>query len=358
MNEYTIDLQGGRALELGIEQRGRRGFLASLSAGVAGLVAGATPLFAKDKDRKTRPAPRPDSARCPITYTYKTVGNLDIKADVFRPEDNSLRPVLMWIHGGALIRGYRMDVNPRIKTEFLNAGYAIVSIDYRLAPETKLPQIIEDLRDAYTWLHDKGPRLFRVDTSRIAVAGDSAGGYLTLMTGFCVKPRPAALVALWGYGDITGDWYTKPSAFYRSHYPPIPKDDAWKTVSGPALTNREFSDKGSRRFYLYCRQQGLWTTNVSGFDPSTQDRLLTPYCPARNVTKEYPPTLLVHGTDDTDVPHGQSVQMDKELTRARIEHQFISVPHAGHDIPDGDPKLVAAAYADALRFVERHIKAV
>ena len=129
-------------------------------------------------------------------------------------------------------------------------------------------------------------------------------------------------------------------------------------MSGPALTNREFSDKGSRRFYLYCRQQGLWTTNVSGFDPSTQDRLLTPFCPARNVTKEYPPTLLVHGTDDTDVPHGQSVQMDKELTRAGVEHQFISVPHAGHDIPDGDPKLVAAAYADALHFVERHIKAV
>jgi acetyl esterase/lipase len=96
-----------------------------------------------------------------------TVGDLEIKADVFRPDDNRPRPVLLWIHGGALIRGYRSDVNAQIKAEFLNAGYAIVSIDYRLAPETKLPQILEDLRDAYTWLHDKGPQLFHVDTSRI-----------------------------------------------------------------------------------------------------------------------------------------------------------------------------------------------
>jgi acetyl esterase/lipase len=342
-------------MEIGPSRLGRRGFLASLSSGVAGLAARATRLVANDKEPITQPSARAGSARRPATYIYKTVGKLEIKADVFRPDDASRRPVLLWIHGGALIRGYRMDINPKIKTAFLNAGYAIVSIDYRLAPETKLPQIIDDLRDAYTWLHDQGPRLFNVDTHRIAVAGDSAGGYLTLMTGCCVKPRPAVVVSLWGYGDITGDWYTKPSPFYRSKYPLIANDDAWKSVSGPPLINRSFSDKGSRRFYLYCRQQGLWTTNVSGFDPKTEDQLLKPYCPARNVTKEYPPTILIHGTDDTDVPHDQSVQMDKELTRARVAHQFISVPNAGHDLSDGDPKRVAAAYAAALQFVERQI---
>ena len=91
--------------------------------------------------------------------------------------------MLLWIHGGALIRGYRRDVNAQIKAEFLNAGYAFVSIDYRLAPETKLPQILEDLRDAYTWLHDKGPQLFHVDTSRIAVVGDSAAATTILLPG-------------------------------------------------------------------------------------------------------------------------------------------------------------------------------
>ena len=180
--------------------------------------------------------------------------------------------------------------------------------------ETKLPQIIEDLRDAAHWLVAEGPGLFDVDTSRLAIAGDSAGGYLTLMSGFCVQPRPTVLVALWGYGDITADWYTRPSKFYRRNYPLVSKEDAWRGVGSAPLTSRAFEDRGSRSFYLYCRQQGLWTNNVTGFDPATQDAALTPYCPAQNVTKEYPPTLMVHGTDDTDVPYEQSVQMDRELT--------------------------------------------
>ncbi len=48
--------------------------------------------------------------------------------------------------------------------------------------------------------------------------------------------------------------------------------------------------------------------------------------------------------------------MDKGLTRAGVAHQFISVPHASHDLPGGDPQQVAATYASALQFVERQIK--
>ena len=75
-------------------------------------------------------------------------------------------------------------------------GFVIVSIDYRLAPETKLPAIIEDVQDAWRWLRQEGPKRFGIDPERMAAAGGSAGGYLTLMTGFCLKPRPRALVSL------------------------------------------------------------------------------------------------------------------------------------------------------------------
>jgi acetyl esterase/lipase len=334
-------------------QIGRREFLASAGLGLASLAVAPSGIFAADKTDAKEPSRR--NSVHPKTFTYKTVGNLEIKADVYRADDNVRRPVLFWIHGGALITGNRGGITRQIKRTFLDAGYAIVSIDYRLAPETKLPEIIEDLRDAYTWLHDKGPELFNVDTRRIAVAGGSAGGYLTLMTGFCVSPRPAALVSLWGYGNIAGDWYIKPSEFYRRQ-PLVTKEDAMKGVGGPPTTNGDTGGRARGRFYLYCRQQGLWTTLVSGIDPKTQDQSLTPYCPVRNVTKDYSPTLLIHGTDDTDVPHGQSVEMDQELTKQGVEHQFISVPHAGHGLPGGDPKDVAAAYAAALAFVERHVK--
>ena len=88
----------------------------------------------------------------------------------------------------------------------VNAGYCVASIDYRLAPETKLPQIIEDLEDAFRWLRMNGREKLRVDPSKIAVLGACAGGYLTL-TGV---PRPAAahgaglFLGLWRSGGAVG----------------------------------------------------------------------------------------------------------------------------------------------------------
>ena len=97
------------------------------------------------------------------TFTYKTVDDLPIKLDVHRADDEVRRPVVVWIHGGALIVGHRAGINQRVKNSLLDAGYAIVSIDYRLAPETKLPAIIADLEDAFAWLRQRGPKLFNVD---------------------------------------------------------------------------------------------------------------------------------------------------------------------------------------------------
>jgi len=122
------------------------------------------------------------------TFTYKKVGDLEIKADVHRIDDNVKRPVVVWIHGGALIVGNRVGIDKRVKARMLDAGYAIVSIDYRLAPETQLPAIIKDLVDAFRWVREQGPKLFHADATKIAVMGGSAGGYLSLMSGFRICP--------------------------------------------------------------------------------------------------------------------------------------------------------------------------
>src|SRR5438093_13524843 len=134
-----------------------------------------------------------------MSYTYKNVGDLKIQAEVYRPDDTQVRPVAVWIHGGALIMGNRASVPKNLLDLCRAEGYALVSLDYRLAPEVKLPAIIEDVQDAFRWLHEQGPKLLHIDPKRLVVAGGSAGGYLTLMTGICVKPRPVALVAYWGY---------------------------------------------------------------------------------------------------------------------------------------------------------------
>src|SRR5262245_63076123 len=131
------------------------------------------------------------------THAYKTVGDLKIQADVYRTDDTKLRPVVVWIHGGALIMGNRKSVPKNLLDLCRDDGYALVSIDYRLAPEVKLPEIIADVEDAFRWLRGTGAKEYHLDPDRVVVTGGSAGGYLTLMTGTAVKPRTQALVAYW-----------------------------------------------------------------------------------------------------------------------------------------------------------------
>lgn len=287
------------------------------------------------------------------TYTYKTVGSCMIQADVFRVDDDRIRPVIMWIHGGALINGSRNNLGEHERQIYVNEGYVVVSIDYRLAPETKLPYIIEDLQDAYRWVCEQGPELFRIDPERIAVAGSSAGGYLTLMTGFCVKPRPRALVSFYGYGDIAGKWYAEPDDFYNRS-PRITPEEAYSPTSigtqEISMAEKEhFSTRGV--FYPYCRQNGLWPMEVAGRDPKTDPRFFDAYCPIRNVTPVYPPTLLLHGDADTDVPFEQSAMMAEELARVGVEHELVRYPGAGHGLGEGYRDSIARAAA----FLKKHI---
>jgi acetyl esterase/lipase len=292
------------------------------------------------------------------THTYKTAGGVKIQADVYRPSDTKLRPVVVWIHGGALIMGNRLGIPIDLLDLCRAEGYALVSIDYRLAPEVKLPEIIADVEDAFRWLREQRAALLHIDPDRLAVAGGSAGGYLTLMAGLRVKPRPRALVAYWGYGDVDGEWYTKPSEHYRKQ-PLVSEADARKAVGGPVITGGEAGvDMRSRgRYYLYLRQNGLWTREVTGFDPATERQKLDPYCPVRNVTPDYPPTILVHGTEDTDVPYELSAAMAKELERHKVPFEFVTVKGAGHGLAGGDKKLVADAHAKALAFLRTRLNA-
>jgi acetyl esterase/lipase len=122
----------------------------------------------------------PETLYSKATHIFKRVEGCDIRADVYRSGDRVVRPVVLWIHGGALIFGSRENIRTAQLQRYIDAGYAVVSIDYRLAPETKLPEILDDVTDAYAWVRTKGPGLFQLDPDRIAVVGHSAGGYLTL----------------------------------------------------------------------------------------------------------------------------------------------------------------------------------
>jgi len=318
----------------------RRGFI-KLTATTVVLYPFGHQLFARQKEVSVK------------TYTYKKVGELEIKVVVHRRDDNIIRPVVVRIHGGALINGHRDWDNDKLCLKLLEEDYAIVSVDYRLAPETKLPDIIEDIEDVFDWIHEKGPELFQIDVSKIAVTGNSAGGYLTLTSGFRVKPGPTVLVAFYGYGDLIGDWYSTPSKHHKSD---ITEQEAWEQVSGlPISDSRDRKGKGSE-FYRYCRKYGLWPKAVSGWDPHTEAKKFFPYMPVKNVTHDYPPTMLIHGSNDTDVPYEQSVMMAKELKTHNVDHELVTIPGAEHGLRDGDPELVEAAHNSAVEFINRFMK--
>jgi acetyl esterase/lipase len=291
------------------------------------------------------------------TYTYKTVGPTRIQADVYRPAVERVLPVLVWIHGGALILGSRDSV-PRDLLELCRAeGFALVSLDYRLAPEVKLPAIVEDIEDAFRWLRDQGPGLLHIDAGRMVVAGGSAGGYLTMLAGTRIKPRPRALVAYWGYGDVDGAWYTQPSEYYLDNAERVNRETAYEAVGESVLTGTDRSNSGGRgQFYRYLRQHGLWTKEVAGFDPVADRGRLDPYCPIRSLPADYPPILMIHGTADEDVPNEESAAMDRELTRRKLPHELITVPGARHGLAGGDPKLVEQAHTRAREFIRQNLR--
>lgn len=292
-------------------------------------------------------------AGAPTTHTFKTVGDCPIRADVYAPGPGTGRPVVVWIHGGALIMGNRGGMDRALREALTAAGYVVVSIDYRLAPETKLPAILDDVRDAFAWVREEGPRRFGIAPDRLAVMGGSAGGYLTLTTGYRIDPRPKALVSFWGYGDIIGPWYSRPDAFYRRQ-PLVPEAEARKAVGRGVISESRGRD-GRDRFYLYSRQNGLWPKEVVGLDPEAEPEAFEPFCPVRIVTAEYPPTMLVHGTKDSDVPHEKSVEMDRELARRGVEHELITVPGGGHGLGGTDRAVIADIHRRVLAFVGRHL---
>jgi dipeptidyl aminopeptidase/acylaminoacyl peptidase len=205
------------------------------------------------------------------------------------------------------------------------------------------------VRDAYAWIRTDGPKLFGADVNRIGVTGGSAGGYLTLLCGAKLRPAPKVIVSYYGYGDITGDWYAKPDVFYNKQ-PAVPREEAWASVGKDAVS--EPAAKNSRgRFYLFTRQQGLWPELVGG------SRNLDDYCPVKHVTKQYPPTMLLHGDADTDVPVEQSKQMAAELKRVGVEHELIIMPGAPHGFDRAmDNPTINAAFEKSLAYFNRFLR--
>ncbi len=285
------------------------------------------------------------------THIYKSIGDLRIGADVHRLQASMPRATAVWIHGGALINGGRQNLPRLLKHMLLDAGFAVVSIDYRLAPESKLAAIIKDIEDAFLWIERGGAGLFDGAPSPTVALGSSAGGYLALTAGYRTVPRPSAIASFWGYGDLIGEWYSTPSPHERHYRTVMPREQALRQVSGPPISNAADRNGNGRAFYQHCRQHGIWPEQVSGWDPRKEAGEFEPYMPLLNVDPDYPPTFLAHGTSDTDVPYEQASLMAEQFRRYGVPFELMRVDGAEHGLAGPDAGALPRAYAAAISFL-------
>jgi len=114
-------------------------------------------------------------------------------ARLYRPVDAAFGPVTLFMHGGGWVVGTLDGYDGLCRKLALDSGSAVLSIDYRLAPEHPYPAALEDCFAALTWLAANGANL-NLDVSRIAVAGDSAGANLCTALALIARDRGGPVI--------------------------------------------------------------------------------------------------------------------------------------------------------------------
>ena len=135
----------------------------------------------------------------------------DIPVRLYRPSGTAGLPLLVWFHGGGMVIGSLETADWVSRALCVAAGTAVLSVDYRLAPEHKFPAAVEDAYAAAFWAVDNAGSL-GVDAARVSVGGDSAGGTCAAVACLMAKSRggPAFLAQLLIYPGTDRD-LTRPS---------------------------------------------------------------------------------------------------------------------------------------------------
>lgn len=187
-------------------------------------------------------------------------GARDTPASIYRPAGLADEaPALLFIHGGGWVVGSRVSHDPLCRALANMTGVAVVSIDYRLAPEHRYPAAVEDCVAAARWLVDHALEV-GLDPARMAVGGDSAGATL------------AAVVARYGHDE---GW---PLAHQLLIYPvtSVARDtESYRLFASDGVLNREDMDWFWAQ-YLGDEADGtevdaspLNTGNLVGLPPAT-----------------------------------------------------------------------------------------
>jgi len=229
-------------------------------------------------------------ARRTTAMEYSRAGGESLRLEACIPPGRGPFPVAILVHGGGWSGGDRTGAVRPLLEPLTRAGIAWLSIDYRLAPKHHYPAPVEDVETAIRWVKTHARRL-RFDPQRIAVVGESAGGYLAAAAAVRLRrdTLPAAVVLFFAPVDLESDT--------------------------------------ERRGGLSASLRGLF--GRAGLDEETR-ALLREASPVRSVHAGLPPFLLVHGTADMSVPYEQSPRFQRALREAGVSCDLVTIPDGTH----------------------------
>lgn len=228
---------------------------------------------------------------------YGTANNVALKLDVWQRKDVKVQvPTLIYYHGGGWIFGDRTGATLYF-LPYLEMGWNVVNVEYRMASTSLAPAAVEDCRCALRWVIQNAKQ-YNVDTNKIVLTGHSAGGHLSLITGMLSS----------GTGldnQCFGDEELKVAAIVNW----FGISDVADLLAGPNVKNYAL----------------MWM----GSQPNSTE-IAKRVSPISYVRKGLPPVFSVHGDADPVVPYSQSVRLHSALDKFGVVNELVTIPGGGH----------------------------
>ena len=210
--------------------------------------------------------------------------------DLFKPKQlKQPVPGLILIHGGSWSGGSRKH-NGVYCRHFAQKGYVVATIDYRLSGEAPFPAAIQDVNCAIRWMRANAAKL-GVDPNKIGLVGGSAGGHLAMLAAYSADTNDPELQGTGGHPGVST------------------RVQALVDLYGPNSLARARRSRATRAFL-----QG----KTSAQDP----QLYAKASPINYVTKDAPPTLILHGSIDELVPVTQSDNLSARLAELGVPYLY------------------------------------
>ncbi len=152
-----------------------------------------SPVEARANAKQRPRAPGPDVAKVEDRTIPGPDGDVPVR--IYTPEGGGPFPILAWYHGGGWVVGDLESADGTARNLCVGGQCVVVSVDYRLAPETKFPGPAEDCWSATTWAVNNASGI-NGDPARLAVGGDSAGGNLAAAMCLMAADRGGPEIAL------------------------------------------------------------------------------------------------------------------------------------------------------------------